>query len=260
MSSIIKYRNLNYETDDPLVIGCNARKEILKAAGEDEEHGETEIEKKERMLLEKLDELSHRIEEAESKYKEIEIDSDRLLRETNEQVDDIVSKAKDIGYKKGYDEGKTKADNEGKDYKLKLDVELATRMTELKNERKEFLNNTKDQIIDIFNESFKRVFENEIKYSKDLLNALVIKGLRELTDEKEVRIVLDEEDYKNFDRESFLKQVGDEFNDKVISFSFDKNLEQGSCLIETSVGFIDASLNNLANCISELISENVVDK
>ena len=66
-----------------------------------------------------------------------------------------------------------------------------------------FLKNAKDTITEIVKDSFEKMFNVEVKESSKVLNTLVLRGLRELTDEKEVRVIFSEEDYQNFNKEKF---------------------------------------------------------
>lgn len=253
MSSIIKYRNINVTTDDPCIIGNTVKKEVSATP-------QLSIEEQEDSLMDRLEKLSSKIEDAEKRYNEIVEESDKVIFETNTKAEKIIEEAKNDGMQKGYIEGKNKASEELQTMKLQIQDEYELKLQELDNEKKKFLQDTKNEISVIFRNAFTKVFENEIKYSNDLLEILIVKGLRELSDEKEVRVLLAEEDYRKLNKESLQRRVGNDFNDKHISVSFDKNLKNGSCLLETSLGFIDASLDNLANLVSNLIDNSIYEE
>lgn len=250
MSSIIKQSKVVVETQEPYIVG-NA---IRKANEISSDYDTSDVEK---TFMNKLEELSYKIEDAEKRYKDIVNESEKILFETNNEAEKILAEAKNDGHNQGYHEGKKKADEELLEAKQILQDEYDLMYKELLDEKNAFLKDTKNKIADIFNMAFKKVFENEVAHSNNLLNILIMKGLREVADEKEITIMLSEEDYNKFDREEFKKQLGSLYDDKIIKISFDRNISNASCIIETSIGYIDASLNHLARYISALIDNSI---
>ncbi|MCQ2911155.1 MAG: hypothetical protein MJ244_03105 [Clostridia bacterium] len=258
MSSIIKYSNLCYENQDPIVVTCDTAKEIYKANEKElKEKHNMELRSEEQILLDKLDKLEKEIDEAEAKYQTIIQDTSKQILDANKKVDKLLEDAKVEGIRRGMQEGKNRQQKEMEEYKAKCDQEINNKVLELEQDKKEFLKNAKDTITDIVKDSFEKMFNVEVKESSKVLNTLVLRGLRELTDEKEVRVIFSEEDYQNFNKELFLNEIKGQYDDKVLSFSFDKSLGNGSCLVETSLGFIDSSVNNLAESVSLLISSSI---
>ena len=204
-------------------------------------------------------EIGKKINDAEKRYKDIVDESEKIIFETNNKAEKILSEAKKDGQDQGYIDGKKIADEESAQYKAQLDLEFQKNLELMQKEKQDFLIHTKNQLGEIFKTAFIKVFENEIAHSNTLLQILIMKGLRELSDEKEIRVILSENDYKIFDKEAFKVALGDLYSDKIITFAQDKNAQNGTCILETSLGYIDASLNHLARYVTMLIDDSIVE-
>lgn len=254
MSSVIKHHNLIVENQDPYIVG-----NTVKVYDEEGNVSTQTIERREESLMTKLEELSEKINDAEKRYKDIVDESEKIIFETNNKAEKILSEAKKDGQDQGYIDGKKIADEESAQYKAQLDLEFQKNLELMQKEKQDFLIHTKNQLGEIFKTAFIKVFENEIAHSNTLLQILIMKGLRELSDEKEIRVILSENDYKIFDKEAFKVALGDLYSDKIITFAQDKNAQNGTCILETSLGYIDASLNHLARYVTMLIDDSIVE-
>ena len=259
MSSIIKHSNLLYRSDEPIKVSSLSSNQMQIA--KDVNHNQEANSNVEELLVNKLEELSKNIEEAEKSYKKIIEESNELIIKTNEEVVKLKNEAREEGYNSGFQEGISKANDEFEIMKKRLYEEVENEknnnVISLNSEKHNFLITAKEKITNIIEITLSQVLKYEIKHNKTFLNTLVLKGLDELGDEKEIRILLSEEDYKVFDKEDFLNALKNDYEEVKISISCDKKLDLGDSIIETSAGFINVGVNNIAQYIAFIIDKNI---
>lgn len=250
MSSIIKNRYLNYEPED--VVKVTVDRNIISSGANalDPDAGEDDF-------ATKLGNLSRQIEEANEELDKLAMQKQEMIDEANSQAEAIRNEALKEGSELGYAEGKHKVDAEFAQMKHDLLVEMGNERTKLEEEKKQFFKDFKEKVGTIIPNALAKLYEHEVKTEPHIIDAIILKGLMELSDEKDIRVILSEDDYKTFDREAFLQNLKNGGYDKDVAITYDKDLTLGDCLIDTNAGFISCGMNDFAKSLSLLIESNI---
>lgn len=201
------------------------------------------------------------IEEAKKESMEIvksgKEKKDLFIHNAYEKSKDIFSKAKndgfslghkegyDLGYKEGYKEGKVDSD---KLIKKALDIK-----ENCLNDKKELLANLEKDIIELVTVVYEKLIQKKTEEDNELIISLVLKGIEDLDLTSKLTIISSKEDYET------VKELQDEIlaRSNMISeleFKYDSDLKKGDCILETSKGSIDASLNNQLSEVKGLLN------
>lgn len=250
MSSIIKNTAISYKPDNSYYIDPDKVTEV------------TSSEKRARSLKDtltaSLNDLEAKIKVANHEYDNIINKCDSKIEETNQLIEKLKKEAYDDAYAKGYNDGKKKLNDEYSGLTNKLQLEYESKINEFNLEKVDFINRMRDEITDIITTSVGNILNENIKEDKDkknIVDTLILRGLCSITDEKEVKVFLSEDDYKTFDRESIISSLGTISYD--LSFSFKKELKPFECILETNLGYVDVSLDNLLNSICTFVKGKI---
>ena len=267
MSSIIKQANLLFSNNSPVRVSGNPNGESSRYGFKEQQNKkdkETEeliledsYSRKKEELEMLLLELEKEVKVAREEYENALKEADTVKEEALKEAEGIKNAAYEEGKNNGYNEGISEAKKELEDTKARLYEELNNDKMILEEERKKFVSEVEKKVPELVKELFFFNFERECHVNDEVMQALVLKALSDLSDEKNVRVLLAGEDYEMLDKESLMKKITT-INDKMeISFSHDKKLKKGSVLIETNLGYIDAGINALGDTIMALVSENI---
>jgi len=157
------------------------------------------------------------------------------------------------GYKIGYDEGLRNVKDE---YEQELNQIRIIRENALV-EYKELLEGAEKEVIDLVIDIVKRVINKELT-NREILLGIIKDAFDKCLEEKEATLCLSPDDYDYYsERIGDLKQVAG----KVINLHLkkDSSLKPGGCVIETSHGSINASVENKIKKIEEAFKAAVGD-
>ncbi|MCQ2749165.1 MAG: hypothetical protein MJ246_04110 [Clostridia bacterium] len=249
MSSIIKNRYLNYEPED--VVKVTVGKTLTSGANAlAEPSGEVDF-------ASKLDGILASINEAQIELETLERQKEQMINDAKSQAEAIRNEALAEGSEIGYNEGKEKCEAEFSQMKANFENEMKLEREKFNREKKEWGKEFISNVGAIIPDALGKLFEHEVKTDSNVLDAIILKGLMSLSDEKDIRVILSEDDYKNFDRDSFLLKIKDSGYDKEVAITYDKTLNLGDCLIDTNAGFISCGINDFANSLALLIEKNI---
>lgn len=249
MSSIIKNRNLNFEPDD--VVKVSISRNMTSGSNA------LAVDNNEDDFSRKLDNLLGSINEAQIELESLAKQKEEMIAEANSQAQAIRDEALKEGSEIGYNEGKEKVNVEFAQMKAQFQNEMDNERAKFEEEKKEFYKEFKDKVGTIIPDALSKLFEHEVKTDKAVLDAIILKGLMELSDEKDIRVILSDEDYKNFDRDNFLSKLRNAGYEKEVAVTYDKDLQNGDCIIDTNAGFISCGMSDFATSLSELIEKNI---
>lgn len=180
-----------------------------------------------------------------------------FIHNAYEKSKNIFSKAKDhgfnLGHKEGYDLGYKKGYNEGK---LNSD-ELITEALDIKKEylknKNELLAYLEKDIIELVTVIYEKLVHNKMEEDNELIISLVLKGIEDLDLNHKLTIITSKHDYDivQMSRDIILAKSN---MISELEIKYDSNLKKGDCILETSKGSIDASLNNQLSEVRELLN------
>jgi len=150
----------------------------------------------------------------------------------------------DEGYKKGYDEGRKKAE------------ELIKEALEIKayynNRRSKMLKDTEKDLIELVITIYEKVLDQKVKEDENYIISLVLNGIEGLEIKDKLTIITSQEDYEILKNNEDIILAKASLIDS-IEIRVNSEMQKGDCILETSKGNIDVSLNNQLEEIKEFL-------
>jgi len=168
------------------------------------------------------------------------IDDRSLVSRAQQESISIKSNAKAEGYK----EGLQKAENDI--------ANLSDSINNFLNAKEQMYDEVSSRILDISLEVAKKIIKKEIETNQDVLKDIIINALDKLTkNEKQIILKVSpfDRDYVKLNIESILSQLQIEAK---VTVQQDMTLIQGSVVIETNNGLIDASITTGLQVVEQM--------
>lgn len=190
--------------------------------------------------------IDEAVEEARTLTQRANDEASQIIEEAYEQAKGIYEKSKQEGHEEGYaagfDEGKTHAEG------------LVQEALNIKNtaieQYKSMLDNAEPEIIDIVLETIEKVLNKHIQEDETVVEGLVKSALDKCayTSNLVLRVASEDYGYALSMRDRILTLAESVDN---IEIKEDKALSPGSCVVDTSAGSVDSSINTQFEQIRE---------
>lgn len=150
--------------------------------------------------------------------------------------------AREEAYKKGFSEGKEEG-IEIEKKKLSLTLNTFTKLVEeLSKLKKEILEGSEEEVLNLTISVAEKVIHQEVSTERGVILSVLKESIKNILDREEMKIRLNPKDY------SYLVEVDPwifrNFDDiKNVAFEEDEGIKQGSAIIETLFGEVDARLD-----------------
>lgn len=229
---------------------------------ESQDHSSTII--KEKLLEEAREKHKEIIQNAEMEAKKI-IDSayqesERILDTAYEKAKKISEESKIQGYNEGYEIGKEKGFDEG--YKTGYDEgkmeseKLIQEALDIKKayieKRNNLLKEAEEELIHLVIAIYEKVLAKRVEEDEEIIVSLVLKGIENLEIDEKLTIIVSQYDYHTVNKykDQILAKASliDELDIRVSS-----DMEKGDCILETSKGAVDVSINKQLEEVKELL-------
>jgi len=172
---------------------------------------------------------------AEKVCDEVKSKAATVLEEALQKAEEIKEEA----FKRGYDEGFNKADEEA----TKLINTLKAIVSRAMEEKEEIIKGAEPETIKLAVEIAERIINEEIKVNPEVIRNVAKRALR-LTVEREQLVIrlnpLDLEVIKKY-REELISSVDGVKNMEIVG---DQRIKRGGCVIETGAGNVDARVDS----------------
>jgi flagellar assembly protein FliH len=173
-----------------------------------------------------------------AKYKEqkkAEIDNDKTK---------VLEQAKQEGFEAGIKKGESQLNQKVK--------ELFTAINQIEHERKETLSTDKQDILELAVTIAERIIESEISQRDDVLMNVIDDAISRITDKDKVIIRVNPSEAKlvKANRNHILDLMSDI---KSLEVQEDYKVERGGCIIETNLGYIDATVTAKLDSIKQAL-------
>lgn len=207
---------------------------------------------------EKYDEIIRKAkEEAEIIIDTAYDKSEEKLNLAYERAKEISKKAEKEGYKKGYEQGYKQGYEigygEGKEALKKLTEEALDIKDSYIKQRSKLLRETEEDLIDLVISIYEKVLYRKVEEDGEVIVNLVLSGIDNLEISEKLTIIVSEENYesvKKFKQIILAKaSLIDELDIRVNS-----DMEKGDCILETSKGSVDVSINNQLDEVKDLLN------
>ncbi len=176
---------------------------------------------------------------------------EEAIQNTNAIYEDAKNKGMEEGYNIGYQEGKEESEVLKEKANQLIDEALAIK-EELHIKNKEFLIDAESNVIELVLAISKKVIGKEIQ-DMDYIEYLVAEAMKHLNYATSIVLRVSEKDY---DSASFAKPKILAMAERIesLEIKIDYALQEGSCVIDTSSGSIDASVQSQIDRIEEIFN------
>jgi len=222
------------------------------------------------------------IEEARKKYDSIlekaNEEAEKIMTEANEQkenhLNEAYEKSKELfnefrekghneGYNKGYEEGYsvgyTKGYDEGKTESKKLIQEAIDIKNECIKDKDSIYREIEEDVIELVIDICEKVIYEKIDEDKEYIVSLILKGIESLnaTENLVVRVSREDYDIVEMSKDKILAKTS-LINE--LEVKADSNLKKGDCIIETSSGNVDMSVQDQVEKVKELLNNILISE
>lgn len=183
--------------------------------------------------------------------------ADKILEDIYDKTAKIIKESKEQGYREGYDEGYKQGYNEGYNQGESVADELIKEANAIKtdclNEREEILASIEREAIELVLNICEKVINNKLDQDKESIIHLILKGLESLNARDSVVVRVSTEDYDVVDlsKEKILAKAS--LVDS-IEVKADSSLNKGGCIIETTKGIVDVSIDSQLQRMKDIIT------
>ncbi|MEH6942177.1 flagellar assembly protein FliH [Bacillus sp. JJ722] len=158
--------------------------------------------------------------------------------------------ARRIGYEDGCSMGRQQGYEE-----MHEQIEHAKNIVELsKNDYKNYLQSSEKTILELSVQIAEKIIDTELKTSKDVILSIVKKVIKEAREYREVRLMIHPNNYENILLQK--EELQGIFPKETDFYIFpDDEIDETSCIIESSNGRIDASIDSQLNEVKQKLLE-----
>lgn len=256
MSSIIKSSQVNVVEQNIRPNTENLENKEPGKSIEEIDQLQKEYEEMLRRAKEESEELINSAKEEAQKTKDEALEDAREAAENlkNEAYEKGYIEGKDKGNIEGYEEGSQRGYTEGKEESQELVEEANEIKREYLNEKERVLNSIEGDVIELVMNITSKILNQKIDEDDEVIIDLVLKGLATLNSKEDIRIRISKEDFEKVEgsREKILSKVNLIENLKI---DVDSNLEKGDCIIESSKGNVDVSIDTQMKIVEEELKD-----
>lgn len=183
--------------------------------------------------------------------------SEEKLNLAYERAKEISKKAQEEGYKAGEEEGYKKGYETGYNEGKKDSEKLIREALDIKNsyieQRSKLLRETEEDLIELVISIYEKVLYKKVEEDRDIIVNLILNGIDNLEISEKLTIIVSEENYESVkeSKEIILTKASliDELDIRVNS-----DMKKGDCILETSKGSVDVSINNQLDEVKDLLN------
>lgn len=263
MFNVIK-GEMTYQASKPVIIGKNVnrkqeqREEINN--NQEEENLEIinlkkeEIKKIEENINLKKEELNQAINEIENLKENSKKEIEEMYKNAEEKIEYEINLAKNKGYQEGYQEGI----NQGKEEVIESGKNLIIRAQSILEEIVEYriksISSNEEELINLALKLSEKIIKKQISEDREIIRNNLKEAVKKVPISKELTIMVNWEDLE------YIKEIKDKLIAEIngvekIEVIENSNIDKGGCILETSMGTIDASINSQLEIIYEKFME-----
>ena len=246
----------------------DSKEEELKAREEQVKQMLADIEGREKTLAQKFIDVQKDEKKIRTMKQMTQAESERILRETNEEAEKIRTQAHEEGYKEGHDKGYKDGHKEGTDAakkELKETIANANKKAEktiqdARNATADYFIRAENDIAKILIMAIEKVLpQHFLDVPKDILPVLR-EAVNHVRDQKEIKVHVEPNSYDLVlvARNEFQSMLTD--GTAVLEIISDDALKPGDCVIETPNGGVDARLSTQIELMKNAIQSVMIEE
>lgn len=260
MFNVIKGEFIKKEIE-PKILNYNKKSLEEEEKEEKSEKFEKEKVKKEPELLE--DEIRRKREELEMINAEIlrkkissENEIQKMYKEADEKIEYEIKVSQNRGYQDGYQLGVEKGKEEIIESAGVVLEKVGRIHEEMINQKLSVIENNEEELVELAYNLAQKIVKAEIKFDKDIIRKNLIEALRKVPICKSLTIIVNWEDLE------YIKEIKSQLFKEIhgvekIDILENKSIERGGCILETSMGTIDATINTQLEIVYEKLIESI---
>ncbi len=184
---------------------------------------------------------------------EREVESYRI--QLYSQIEEEKKRTLTEAHREGLEQGKREGER-----RLKAQAEdLLQTINGLATEKKKILENAKSEVLNVALKVASQIIKSEISFNQAVCMNIVSEALSKVTEKDQVIIRLNkaDADYMNTQKDRLHALLGDIKN---LTIQEDSKIEQGGCIIETKMGYIDATIETKLESIRQALMDTVEEE
>ena len=210
-------------------------------------------------IITEANEESKKIIEDSEKQRDLMIESayERSKVIFNDSNNKGYNEGYNTGYEEGYElglsQGYDKGYNEGKIISEGLIKEALEIKNQYINKKDSLLNELEVDIIELVMSIYEKIINDKVQEESDTIIALVLNGIQNLDITDKLTIIVSKEDFDILEMsKDIILAKASMISELVIRY--DISFKKGDCILETSKGNIDVSIQNQLDEVRELLT------
>ena len=229
-----------------------------------QQHTNVETHNMDNNSLEEVSELqaNNIIEETRKKAKELidysQEEAIRIIRDAKKEAIEVKNNAEKVASQEGYQKGLQKGYEDARIEHENLIKEVETLRQKTLQDYKEHIVSVENDIIDMVMEISRKVIHDKVLIDKDEVLEMVKQSIEKCSNKEQItiRVSFDDYNYVYENRDKLISAIDGLEKIKIVK---EESLETGSCLIESSYGTLDASINTKLKRIEDAFNNILND-
>lgn len=216
------------------------------------------------------------LEEAREKYKEIleaagaeakiilacaQEKSNKQISKAAEDAIKISKKAEKDGYEAGYKTGKEEGHKEGysvgygegENESEKLIIEALDIKDQYIGEKSKLLEDVEKDLIDLVISIYEKIIYEKVEEDEEAIVSLVLNGIDNLEISEKLTIIVSKDNYETVEKSKNIILAKASLIEK-LDIRVNSDMGKGDCVLETSKGSVDVSIDNQLDEVKELLT------
>lgn len=188
--------------------------------------------------------------EADLKLKNAEMSSESIISDAYDQAKGIMERAKQDGYKDGFDSGLAESQKVGNEIIEQAETIKQAWLTE----REAVFKSAEKEMIDLVLEVVEKLLNHHVETDVSLIESLIKMGIQRVSRTEQLTIRVSTDDYN---QAISVKPIILAMSDKIdaIEIKRDPSLQNGSCMIDADSGSVDSGIWTQFEEVTKLFEE-----
>lgn len=243
---------------EPKVLNYNKNKIEEKEIKSDEKE-KSEKEFLEEEIKQKREELEMINAEILRKKVSTENEIQKMYKEADEKIEYEIKVSQNRGYQDGYQIGVEK----GKEEIIQSASVIVDRIEKIHenilNQKISMIEKNEEELIELSFNLAQKIVKKEIVCDKEIIRKNLVEALKKVPISKNLTIIVNWEDLE------YIKEIKNKLFAEIqgvekIDILENTSIERGGCILETSMGTIDATINSQLEIVYEKLMETVKQK
>lgn len=263
MFNVIKGEFINRNNNPVFLEHGKKNEDINKNQNNIDEGYEEDIQITEKR--EELERILNTIEERTSELQKLEIIIKEREKEAEKNLEALEAEAKKkmeyeykVSKESGYRDGYQAGENEAREIIINKSKEMFARIINLvedaQNTREQILKENEEYIIALAIKIAQKIIREEVKLNKDIIRNVIGNAIKKVPISRKMTVIVNWEDleYIKEIKQSIFSEIKGVENIEIIE---DQRIHRGGCVLETSIGTIDATIESQLEAVEEAFLE-----